>query len=191
MWFAWLRDIQSGRSLNHNMRFLIKFRYKSRLLAEIAIVSILLRVYHSRKVLNFLLTPKPTRTFIMRVACLQFEPVSGDVDDNISRADAVLSRINPNVLASIDLLVLPELAFSGTLPSSENGGVERHYEYLGLGITGLWARTFALKYNCFVVIRYPEKIDKSTVEAAYYNSALIVDKEGDIVANHRKCFLYS
>ncbi|KAI7785355.1 Protein N-terminal amidase [Diaporthe eres] len=126
----------------------------------------------------------------MRVACLQFEPVSGDVDDNISRADAVLSRINPSVLSSIDLLVLPELAFSGTLPSSENGGVERHYEHPDSGVTGLWARTFALKYNCFVVTGYPEKTDEST-GASYYNSALVVDKEGDIIGNHRKCFLHS
>ena len=34
----------------------------------------------------------------------------GDVDNNLNRADAVLSKANPQ---DLDLLVLPELAFSG------------------------------------------------------------------------------
>jgi predicted amidohydrolase len=46
----------------------------------------------------------------MRIACLQFAPQLGDVDQNLNRADAVLSKANPK---NIDLLVLPELAFSG------------------------------------------------------------------------------
>jgi len=36
----------------------------------------------------------------------------GDVDNNLNRADAVLNKANPQ---NLDLLVLPELAFSGTL----------------------------------------------------------------------------
>ncbi len=36
----------------------------------------------------------------------------GDVDNNLNRADAVLSKANPQ---DLDLLVLPELAFSGRL----------------------------------------------------------------------------
>lgn len=47
----------------------------------------------------------------MRIACLQFAPQVGDVDNNLNRADAILSRVDPEAL---DLLVLPELAFSGT-----------------------------------------------------------------------------
>lgn len=46
----------------------------------------------------------------MRIACLQFAPQVGDVDNNLNRADAVLSKANPK---DLDLLVLPELAFSG------------------------------------------------------------------------------
>jgi predicted amidohydrolase len=41
---------------------------------------------------------------------MQFAPQVGDVDNNLNRADAVLSKANPQKL---DLLVLPELAFSG------------------------------------------------------------------------------
>lgn len=51
----------------------------------------------------------------MRIGCLQFAPRVGDIDNNLNRADAVLNRADPD---NLDLLVLPELAFSGTLPFS-------------------------------------------------------------------------
>ncbi|TGO61374.1 hypothetical protein BOTNAR_0130g00270 [Botryotinia narcissicola] len=45
----------------------------------------------------------------MKIGCLQFSPVLGDVDNNLTRADAVLAKAN---VQDLDLLVLPELAFS-------------------------------------------------------------------------------
>lgn len=51
----------------------------------------------------------------MRIGCLQFAPQVGDVDGNLSRADAALSRADPDDLDSLDLLVVPEMAFSGML----------------------------------------------------------------------------
>lgn len=49
----------------------------------------------------------------MRIGCLQFAPQVADVDNNLDRADAVLSRADPADLDSLDLLVVPEMAFSG------------------------------------------------------------------------------
>lgn len=49
----------------------------------------------------------------MRIACLQFDPQVGDIDNNLSRADAVLGRVDSGELDGLDLLVLPELAFTG------------------------------------------------------------------------------
>lgn len=49
----------------------------------------------------------------MRIACLQFAPQVGDVSSNLNRADAVLSKADPAELDNLDLLVLPEMAFSG------------------------------------------------------------------------------
>lgn len=46
----------------------------------------------------------------MRIGCLQFAPQVGDIDNNLNRADAVLSKANPD---GLDILVLPELAFTG------------------------------------------------------------------------------
>jgi len=50
----------------------------------------------------------------MKIACLQFAPQVGDVDNNLNRADAVLNKATAEDLDGLDLLVLPELAFSGT-----------------------------------------------------------------------------
>lgn len=49
----------------------------------------------------------------MRIACLQFAPQVGDIDNNLNRADSVLAKANPDDLEDLDLLVLPELAFTG------------------------------------------------------------------------------
>jgi protein N-terminal amidase len=61
------------------------------------------------------------------------------------------------------------------------------------GITSLWARTTALKYDCTVTVGYPEKVDvapKWPASPEYYNSAITVNPDGETIANYRKSFLY-
>ncbi|KAH6684372.1 carbon-nitrogen hydrolase [Halenospora varia] len=125
----------------------------------------------------------------MRIACLQFAPQVGDVDNNLNRADAVLNKANPQ---DLDLLVLPELAFSGyNFKSLQH--ISPFLEPTTSGITSLWARTTALKYDCNVTVGYPEKVDispKWPASPEYYNSAITVNREGETIANYRKSFLY-
>lgn len=52
-----------------------------------------------------------------RIGCLQFAPQVGDVANNLSRADAVLSKADQKELDKLDILVLPEMAFSGRTPN--------------------------------------------------------------------------
>ncbi|RSL91048.1 hypothetical protein CDV31_015547 [Fusarium ambrosium] len=125
----------------------------------------------------------------MRIGCLQFAPQVGDVNNNLNRADAVLSRANPE---DLDLLVLPELAFSGYNFKSLQD-ITPFLEPSGSGITSLWARTIALKYNCTVTVGYPEKVDVSPkwpTGPEYYNSLIVVNGDGETIANYRKSFLY-
>ncbi|TFB03282.1 Protein Amidase [Trichoderma ghanense] len=125
----------------------------------------------------------------MRIGCLQFAPQVGDVDNNLNRADAVLSRANPD---DLDVLVLPELAFSGYNFKSLQD-ISPFLEPSGSGISSLWARTMALKYNCTVLVGYPEKVDVSPnwpTGPEYYNSAIVVNGDGETIANYRKSFLY-
>lgn len=50
----------------------------------------------------------------MRIACLQFNPELGRLPDNVTLANALLEAAFPQ---NIDLLVLPELAFTGIASS--------------------------------------------------------------------------
>jgi protein N-terminal amidase len=49
----------------------------------------------------------------MKIACLQFAPNVADVENNLSKADEILNQVDAEDL-QVDLLVLPELAFTGT-----------------------------------------------------------------------------
>lgn len=149
----------------------------------------------------------------MRIACLQFAPQVGDVSNNLNRADSVLAKADPHDLEDLDLLVLPELAFTGTSlynPSylshtmcaevltgynfKSLNHISPFLEPQGSGISALWARTTALKYDTNVFVGYPERIDVSPkwpTGPEYYNSALVVNGDGETIANYRKSFLYT
>jgi predicted amidohydrolase len=63
----------------------------------------------------------------------------------------------------------------------------------GSGISSLWARTTALKLNTRVIVGYPEKVDireKWPASPEYYDSAIMVNGDGENVLNYRKHFLY-
>ncbi|KAF7549061.1 hypothetical protein G7Z17_g6670 [Cylindrodendrum hubeiense] len=125
----------------------------------------------------------------MRIGCLQFAPVVGDVDNNLNRADDILNRVDPE---GLDLLVLPELAFTGYNFRSLQE-ISPYLEPEGSGISSLWARTQALKHDCTVIVGYPEKVDLAEQWPAnpeYYNSAIVVSYDGETVANYRKTHLY-
>lgn len=128
----------------------------------------------------------------MRIGCLQFSPQVGDVDNNLNRADAVLAKADPADLDSLDLLVVPEMAFSGYNFKSLHH-IAPFLEYEGSGVTSLWARTVALRHNCHVVVGYPEQVDVShkwPTSPEYYNAALVLNNQGETIANYRKHFLY-
>ncbi|XP_044717222.1 carbon-nitrogen hydrolase domain-containing protein [Hirsutella rhossiliensis] len=127
----------------------------------------------------------------MKIGCLQFAPHVADIDNNLNRADAVLSKASPDE-SDLDLLVLPELAFTGYNFKSLQD-ISPFLEPSGSGITALWARTTALKYNCIVTAGYPEKVDvapKWPTGPEYYNSVIVVNGDGETIVNHRKSFLY-
>lgn len=123
---------------------------------------------------------------------MQFAPQVGDVDNNLNRADSVLSKASPDDLDFLDLLVLPELAFTGYNFKSLQQ-ISPFLEPSGSGVSSLWARTTALKYNTTVVVGYPEKVDVAQrwpTSPEYYNSAIVVNGEGETIANYRKSSLY-
>lgn len=73
------------------------------------------------------------------------------------------------------------------------GDILRYLEPTGTGISSLWARSQALKHDCTVIVGYPEKVDLADrwpASPEYYNSAVVVNSEGEDVGNYRKSHLY-
>ncbi|KAL8407584.1 hypothetical protein RB594_006420 [Gaeumannomyces avenae] len=134
---------------------------------------------------------------MVKVACLQFAPQLGEVDWNLTRADAVLSKARKEGRGEeeeeldIDILVLPEAAFTGYNFQSLQE-ISPYLEPAGSGISALWARTTALKLDCNVVLGYPEKVDVRPMwptSPEYYSSSLLINGDGETVATYRKAFL--
>ncbi|PGH18260.1 hypothetical protein AJ79_00599 [Helicocarpus griseus UAMH5409] len=111
----------------------------------------------------------------MRIATLQLSPRIGDVEGNIRRANTLLSilekkleRLNGGTGAEwgggadadsarglLDVLVLPEMAFSGyNFPSLK--AIEPYLEPTESGPSSRWARDTARRLGCAVCVGYPE-----------------------------------
>ncbi|KAL8913426.1 MAG: hypothetical protein Q9171_001719, partial [Xanthocarpia ochracea] len=104
----------------------------------------------------------------MKIATLQFSPKLGQVNENIAHADAILSSSSTS-LHDIDLLVLPELAFTETHfgpptelttttgynhPSLES--ITPYLEPTAAGTSTRWAILTARRLRCLVTVGYPE-----------------------------------
>lgn len=120
----------------------------------------------------------------MHIAILQFNPTLGAVSFNINHADALLRSINPS--QQLDLLVLPELAFSGYNFSSLEA-IEPYLEPTTAGTTTEWASSTAKRLGCHVIVGYPERCE---ADARNYNSTVTVSPTGEVLLNYRKSFLY-
>lgn len=129
----------------------------------------------------------------MRIGCLQYDPKFKDVKGNTAKVREMTSRIPPN---SLDLLVLPEMCLTGYMfPSSSS--IQPYLEPPRIGPTSLLLRELATRLGCVVIGGYPEQIEGQDVNGAGdgnerngYNSALVVQKTGEVVGNYRKTFLF-
>ncbi len=121
----------------------------------------------------------------MRIACLQYAPVLGDVTGNIARADCILDEAEGTT--DLDLLMLPELAFTGYDFQSRHS-IEPFLETTTAGPSTTWAQSAACRLHCHVSVGYPEKT--TAAPPVYYNSVVLVAPTGDVVAHYRKRFLY-
>jgi protein N-terminal amidase len=124
----------------------------------------------------------------MKIACLQFAPEIGKVQENIHRADIILR--NTQIPVDLDWLVLPELAFSGyNFHSLEE--IKPYLEPTTSGISTQWAIHKAQQYKCHVTIGYAEITTATpTRPTTQYNSTVTISPTGQILNNYRKSFLY-
>ena len=115
----------------------------------------------------------------MNIGCLQFNPTLGDVDANQARADALLRQAR-----ELDLLVLPEMAFTGYC-FKDRAEIEPFCESCEQGPTATWCRETARRLGCFVACGFPERDGERL-----YNALILVGPTGETVHVHRKHLLY-
>jgi len=120
----------------------------------------------------------------MRVAVVQTSPVLGARDTNIARATDLLSRLPQE--QQLDLIVLPELAFTGyNFQSAQEIGP--FVETNEVSPSRDWAQDVAKRFRCSVVVGFPLQDD----EGPRYNTAVLVDREGNVAHQYHKHFMFS
>ncbi|KAL8640317.1 MAG: hypothetical protein Q9228_002747, partial [Teloschistes exilis] len=145
----------------------------------------------------------------MRIATLQFAPKLGCVEENVARADSLLAS-STAPLENLDLLVLPELTFTGYNHPSLSS-ILPLLEPTSSGPSTQWALCTARRLNCLITVGYPELFSPSPppvhtlkptmmnlgsddvadyYKVTAYNSTVTVDGEGKVVAHYRKRFLW-
>lgn len=132
----------------------------------------------------------------MKIATLQFNPSLGAVQHNIDKANALISELRPG---QVDILVLPELAFTGyNFPSKE--AIKPYLEVTAGGPSAEWAIQTARRLQCYVTVGYPEVFTQSVPngslegplqdEPKNFNATVTVSPTGEVISNYRKSFLY-
>jgi protein N-terminal amidase len=116
----------------------------------------------------------------MRVAAVQFKATYADPAASRARVE---SRMVEARTAGVDLIVLPEMAFTGYVfagPSALEAVAEP-----ADGPTYAWASEQARRARCWVVVGFPER-----AADRLFNSALVVDPAGGLAFCYRKTLLF-
>ncbi|EJD50406.1 carbon-nitrogen hydrolase [Auricularia subglabra TFB-10046 SS5] len=127
----------------------------------------------------------------LRVAVVQFNPKLGAVQGNIARVQELIASSSIE-RGSIDLLVLPEMAFSGYVFRSPDA-IRPHLEHRVTGPTTAFAQDLASKLSCAVIAGYPQTLEENEVREEHQvgaNAAVVCAPDGGIAAVYRKTNLY-
>ncbi|KAF9277280.1 Carbon-nitrogen hydrolase [Mortierella alpina] len=125
----------------------------------------------------------------MKIVCLQLEPRLGEVQRNIDHASSMIAHLQAE---DVDVLVLPEMAFTGYVFTSKDH-IRPYLEDAETGLSVQWAKMQALRLKAHVQVGYPEKriINKADqFHEEFYNSVCFVSPEGKVLTTYAKHFLY-
>ena len=99
--------------------------------------------------------------------------------------------------------MLPEMALTGYQYLSP-ASIMPYLEQPRIGLTSLFARSMAKRLSCHVIAGYPEALPPSSTSGGHdgkqgsegvssgvgWNSAMVVDAQGEVVGNYRKTFRF-
>lgn len=119
----------------------------------------------------------------LRVAAVQLNSVLGKFEHNAQRAWDILECGLKNS-AEPNIIVFPEMALTGYNFKSEND-IKPYLSKFGEGNTYKFAKKVSEKFKCHTVIGYPEIYNNKI-----FNSAMVVNENGDFIFNYRKTHLF-
>ncbi|KAJ3128598.1 Carbon-nitrogen hydrolase [Nowakowskiella sp. JEL0407] len=120
----------------------------------------------------------------MKVALVQFSPLFKKPRENRETVNGLVAHLSPE---SVDLLVLPELAFSGYV-FKDRDDIKDFIEHPETGDSVVWAKQKAKELEAWVQIGFPRLALEDPEK--WYNSVCIISPDGEVMAIYDKHFLY-
>ncbi|CAG8445975.1 2459_t:CDS:10 [Funneliformis mosseae] len=117
-------------------------------------------------------------------ACLQFNPKIGEVERNQNFASSILEKYQPE---DIDILILPELAFTGYV-FNDKDHIKPYLEDSETGTSVKWAKAQSIRLRAFTVVGYPQIVKGNPDKC--YNSLCFVNPYGELIETYQKTHLY-
>lgn len=126
----------------------------------------------------------------LKVAAIQLNSILGNVEENMNKAIKMLEQAFPkNVSNKPDLIVLPELALTGyNFKSVEH--IKPFLEIKGTGKSYEFGKLISKRWNCMTLLGYPEKLIENDKILKIYNSAILINEQGNVIFNYRKTHLF-
>jgi protein N-terminal amidase len=119
---------------------------------------------------------------------VQYQPIYKNVEANIIKLEKMLSQYTTN--DKIDIVIFPEMALTGYIFQNIED-ISDFLEEFNSGKTYDFCSFLAKRLNSYVFCGYPEKYFNSiTNKYEYYNSCMIVNRNGKASPSYRKHFLY-
>jgi predicted amidohydrolase len=123
---------------------------------------------------------KNTEPRSIHAATVQFEPVLGDKEANLKK---ITRMILDEADQGVNLIVLPELTLTGPVPTAKKKDIDPYAESVeGPSIRA--AKQLAEEAGAYLVFGFAEK-----EEHYYYNTAILISPQGQVIGKHRKIHL--
>lgn len=131
----------------------------------------------------------------LRVALFQLNPQIGKLDQTIERSWRLVNNLKwkldtqkHTIIKYPQLIVFPEFALTGYSFHSTND-INPYITTTENSKSFKFAQRVSNLFNCYTILGYPEEhISNETTN--WYNSAMVVDPQGELIFNYRKSFLY-
>lgn len=113
----------------------------------------------------------------LNIALVQYDPRFRDVQGNMQRVDKMIARLTPEL---VDILLLPEMAFTGYMFASRVE-IDPFLESED-GPSISWAQRTAKRLQATILVGYPER---DRISGNAFNSIAVVDYEGRLQVRSR------